>query len=172
MNNSTLESREDEKEREIVRKNLGKFQEEGESDSASSEESENPEDCIPDLPENAAAREFLRIAPRKGLHMPLGKEVKVMQCFRCKAYGHRTGDRECPLTKVGNVILDTERKGREDPMSDFVAKQSKKRELEEIKLLVEQIRQEEKEKDRKNKKRKKHKKEKSEKKSKKKRKND
>lgn len=50
---------------------------------------ERPEDCIPDLPENQAVREFLRKAPTKGLHMPLGKEVKVMQCWRCKAYGHR-----------------------------------------------------------------------------------
>lgn len=48
-----------------------------------------PEDTIPDLPENQAAREFLRKAPTKGLYMPLGKEVKVMQCWRCKAYGHR-----------------------------------------------------------------------------------
>lgn len=47
------------------------------------------EDAIPDLPENQAVREFLRTAPAKGLHLPLGKEVKVMQCWRCKAYGHR-----------------------------------------------------------------------------------
>lgn len=49
-----------------------------------------PEDSIPDLPENQAARDFLRKAPTKGLHMPLGKEVKVMQCWRCKAFGHRS----------------------------------------------------------------------------------
>jgi retinitis pigmentosa 9 protein len=52
-------------------------------------EEPRPEDAIPDLPENHAAREFLRKAPKVGLHMPLGKEVKVMQCFRCKIYGHR-----------------------------------------------------------------------------------
>ena len=68
-----------------------------------------PEDSIPDLPENAAAREFLKNAPTKGLWMPLGKEVKVMQCWRCKAYGHRTGDKECPLSKSGNITLDVER---------------------------------------------------------------
>lgn len=45
---------------------------------------QRPEDVIPDLPENQAAREFLRKAPTKGLFMPLGKEVKVMQCWRCK----------------------------------------------------------------------------------------
>jgi hypothetical protein len=48
-----------------------------------------PEDSIPDFPENFEAREFLRTAPQHGLFMPLGKEVKVMQCWRCKAYGHR-----------------------------------------------------------------------------------
>lgn len=45
---------------------------------------QRPEDAIPDLPENQAAREFLKKAPTKGLFMPLGKEVKVMQCWRCK----------------------------------------------------------------------------------------
>lgn len=49
----------------------------------------NPEDTIPDLPENQEARKFLKNAPTKGLFMPLGKEVKVMQCWRCKAFGHR-----------------------------------------------------------------------------------
>lgn len=44
------------------------------------EEEERPEDCIPDLPENQAARKFLSKAPTKGLWMPLGKEVKVMKC--------------------------------------------------------------------------------------------
>jgi hypothetical protein len=68
-----------------------------------------PEDSIPDLPENAAAREFLKSAPTKGLWMPLGKEVKVMQCWRCKAFGHRTGDKECPMNKSGNMNLDVER---------------------------------------------------------------
>jgi hypothetical protein len=32
-----------------------------------------PEDAIPDLPENREAREFLAKAPTKGLFMPLGK---------------------------------------------------------------------------------------------------
>jgi len=44
------------------------------------EKDELPEDCIPDLPENKDAREFLAHAPSKGLWMPLGKEVKVMKC--------------------------------------------------------------------------------------------
>jgi retinitis pigmentosa 9 protein len=82
--------------------------------------------------------------------MPLGMEVKVMQCFRCKAYGHRTGDRECPLSKQGNFLLDSERQAREDPMAMFVASRSKDRDekyarVEELKLIVEQIRKEERE---------------------------
>lgn len=44
------------------------------------EKEDNPEDCIPDLPENQEARKFLAEAPSKGLWMPLGKEVKVMKC--------------------------------------------------------------------------------------------
>lgn len=58
-------------------------------DEDESSSSVKPEDTIPDLPENYEVREFLRTAPQKGLFMPLGKEVKVMQCWRCKAYGHR-----------------------------------------------------------------------------------
>ena len=82
---------------------------EGEHRSSDEEYEPPPEESIPDLPENAAAREFLKKAPTKGLWMPLGKEVKVMQCWRCKAYGHRTGDKECPLSKTGNITLDIER---------------------------------------------------------------
>jgi len=48
------------------------------------DEQAKPEDCIPDLPENKEVRDFLKKAPTKGLWMPLGKEVKVMQCWRCK----------------------------------------------------------------------------------------
>jgi hypothetical protein len=73
-----------------------------------------PEDVIPDLPENQKAREFLKNAPTKGLWLPMGSEVKTMQCFRCKAYGHRSGDRECPLYEQGNVLLDSQRQVCED----------------------------------------------------------
>jgi hypothetical protein len=50
-------------------------------DSESDEESKKkkiarPEDCIPDLPENATARNFLKNAPTKGLWLPMGQEVK------------------------------------------------------------------------------------------------
>lgn len=82
---------------------------EGDHRSSDEEYEPAPEESIPDLPENAAARDFLKSAPTKGLWMPLGKEVKVMQCWRCKAYGHRTGDKECPLSQTGNIALDVER---------------------------------------------------------------
>ena len=86
------------------------------------EEEQRPEDLIPDKPENAAAREFLKNAPSKGLWMPLGTEVKVMKCWRCKAYGHRTGDRECPMSLTGNLDADAVRQAREDPMASYVAR--------------------------------------------------
>ena len=80
------------KERAIIDEASKKFMREGEDERDSgSESSEALEDAIPDLPENQAAREFLKNAPtKKGqIFMPLGKEVKVMQCWKCKAYGHR-----------------------------------------------------------------------------------
>ena len=109
---------------------------------------ERPEDSIPDLPENQKAREFLRKAPTKGLWMPMGMEVKVMQCFRCKAFGHRSGDRECPLNKQGNIVIDSARQAREDPMSGFVAKKSTSRmekyeRVLHLQLIMEEIREEE-----------------------------
>jgi len=96
------------------------------------EEVVKPEDSIPDLPENKEAREFLKQAPSKGLWMPLGKEVKVMQCWRCKAYGHRTGDRECPLAFSGNSKIESERQVREDPMTQYLRE---KKDIEEQALI-------------------------------------
>ncbi|XP_011821736.1 PREDICTED: retinitis pigmentosa 9 protein-like [Mandrillus leucophaeus] len=52
--------------------------------------------------------------------MPLGKEVKVMQCWRCKRYGHRTGDKECPFFIKGNQKLEQFRVAHEDPMYDII----------------------------------------------------
>jgi retinitis pigmentosa 9 protein len=88
------------------------------------EDDEKPEDCIPDAPQNKDARDFLKHAPSKGLWMPLGKEVKVMQCWRCKAFGHRTGDRECPYALSGNLKIESERQKREDPMAAFLSEQN------------------------------------------------
>ncbi|XP_051926640.1 retinitis pigmentosa 9 protein isoform X1 [Hippocampus zosterae] len=84
------------------------------------EHMEKPEDCIPAEPGNEDARSFLANAPTRGLWMPLGKEVKVMQCWRCKRYGHRTGDRECPFFIKGNQKLEQFRVAHEDPMYDLI----------------------------------------------------
>ncbi|CAH1246323.1 RP9 [Branchiostoma lanceolatum] len=93
------------------------------------ENEEKPEDCIPDLPQNQHARDFLAHAPTKGLWMPLGKEVKVMKCWRCKNYGHRTGDRECPLFISGNTQIEQFRVLHEDPMYGYI-KETKEKEKE------------------------------------------
>eukprot|EP01127_Copromyxa_protea_P020835 TRINITY_DN7014_c0_g1_i3.p1 TRINITY_DN7014_c0_g1~~TRINITY_DN7014_c0_g1_i3.p1 ORF type:complete len:148 (-),score=30.57 TRINITY_DN7014_c0_g1_i3:203-646(-) len=81
------------------------------------EREERLEDSIPDLPENQEVREFLRKAPQQGLWMPLGKEVKIMKCWRCGAYGHRTGDRDCPKFLTGSEKGESFYKRHEDPMA-------------------------------------------------------
>ena len=103
---------------------------------------ERPEDAIPDLPENQATRDFLKNAPSKGLWLPMGLEVKTMQCWRCKAYGHRTGDRECPLATTGNVDLEASRIAREDPMAMALAKRPRE-EASSLRALVEDVRRDE-----------------------------
>ena len=103
---------------------------------------ERPEDAIPDLPENQATRDFLKNAPSKGLWLPMGLEVKTMQCWRCKAYGHRTGDRECPLNQTGNVDLEASRIAREDPMALALAKRPRE-ESSSLRALVEDVRRDE-----------------------------
>uniref|UniRef100_A0A2R8P3I0 RP9 pre-mRNA splicing factor n=1 Tax=Callithrix jacchus TaxID=9483 RepID=A0A2R8P3I0_CALJA len=142
-----------------------------------------PEDCIPDVPGNEHAREFLAHAPTKGLWMPLGKEVKVMQCWRCKRYGHRTGDKECPFFIKGNQKLEQFRVAHEDPMYDII-RDNKRHEkdvrIQQLKQLLEDSTSDEdgssstssegKEKHKKKKRKEKHKKRKKEKKKKKKRK--
>ncbi|XP_014672647.1 PREDICTED: retinitis pigmentosa 9 protein-like [Priapulus caudatus] len=96
---------------------------------------EKPEDCIPDLPENQDARDFLAKAPSKGLWMPLGKEVKVMKCWRCKRYGHRTGDKECPMFISGNEQTESFRAVHEDPMYEYVQESKRLRKEDRIKRL-------------------------------------
>jgi retinitis pigmentosa 9 protein len=81
---------------------------------------QRPEDAIPDEPQNQEVREFLKNAPTEGLWMPLGKEVKVMQCWRCKAYGHRAGDKECQLFQVGSEKAREFAQIHEDPMASYV----------------------------------------------------
>jgi len=99
------------------------------------EEQEKPEDCIPDLPENQQARDFLAKAPKRGLWMPLGKEVKVMKCWRCKTYGHRTGDKECPMFISGNKQIEQFRYSHEDPMHDLIKDDKKKESAERVRQL-------------------------------------
>lgn len=95
---------------------------------------ERPEDAIPDEPQNSEARDFLSKAPKKGLWMPLGKEVKVMQCWKCKAFGHRSGDKECPLFLQGSLSTEQFRFMHEDPMFEYVKSQTKDKE-EKVKQL-------------------------------------
>uniref|UniRef100_A0A8D0DZL5 Retinitis pigmentosa 9 protein n=1 Tax=Salvator merianae TaxID=96440 RepID=A0A8D0DZL5_SALMN len=105
-----------------------------------------PEDCIPDVPGNENAREFLAHAPTKGLWMPLGKEVKVMQCWRCKRYGHRTGDKECPFFIKGNQKLEQFRVAHEDPMYDIIRenkRHEKEMRIQQLKQLLEDTTSEE-----------------------------
>ncbi|KAM4028549.1 retinitis pigmentosa 9 protein isoform 1-T1 [Anomaloglossus baeobatrachus] len=104
------------------------------------EDEPKPEDCIPDLPGNEHARDFLAHAPTKGLWMPLGKEVKVMQCWRCKQYGHRTGDRECPYFIKGNQKIEQFRVAHEDPMYGLLKEkenQEKQMRIQQLKMLLE-----------------------------------
>eukprot|EP01114_Cavostelium_apophysatum_P022077 TRINITY_DN7871_c0_g1_i1.p1 TRINITY_DN7871_c0_g1~~TRINITY_DN7871_c0_g1_i1.p1 ORF type:complete len:195 (-),score=55.38 TRINITY_DN7871_c0_g1_i1:242-826(-) len=131
------------------------------------EEKERPEDAIPDTEENREAREFLKNAPTEGLWMPLGKEVKLMQCFRCKNYGHRSGDKECPLFLIGNIAVDSDRKIREDPMASYIKdgadekekeREEKMERIRQLQLILDESKK--KLKDKKNKKEKKSKKDK------------
>ncbi len=58
-----------------------------------------PEDSVPDYPQNAVVRDFLKKAPVKAGKVALGEGVVLNQCWRCKLYGHRTGEkkRKCVL---------------------------------------------------------------------------
>ena len=58
------------------------------------EDETKPEDCIHVVPGNVLAREFLAHAPTKGLWMPLGKEVKVMQCEHGKVSSNTLNSRK------------------------------------------------------------------------------
>lgn len=76
---------------------------------------QRPEDRVPNIPQNADVRDFLRRAGGPGA-IPLGKEMTLSQCWRCKLYGHATGSRECPYFATGNIELEAERRVREDPL--------------------------------------------------------
>uniref|UniRef100_A0A452T5I9 Retinitis pigmentosa 9 protein n=1 Tax=Ursus maritimus TaxID=29073 RepID=A0A452T5I9_URSMA len=110
-----------------------------------------------------------------GGQVPLG--------WRCKRYGHRTGDKECPFFIKGNQKLEQFRVAHEDPMYDII-RENKRHEkdvrIQQLKQLLEDSTSDEdgssssssacKEKHKKKKKKEKHKKRKKEKKKKKKRK--
>jgi hypothetical protein len=73
------------------------------------EQKKNAEDEIPDTMENRKVREFLKNVPKSGLFQPLGEEIKLMQCFRCKAFGHRATDKQCPMFTSGNPLNEAAR---------------------------------------------------------------
>mmetsp|Transcript_36413 Transcript_36413/g.58445 ORF Transcript_36413/g.58445 Transcript_36413/m.58445 type:complete len:97 (-) Transcript_36413:355-645(-) len=50
-----------------------------------------------------------------------------MKCWRCKQYGHRTGDRECPMKQSGNMTNEKKRRVMYDPMASMVEKRAKKK---------------------------------------------
>lgn len=67
--------------------------------------------------------------------MPLGKEPKVMKCWRCKIYGHRSGDKECPLFISGNRKIEEFRHTFEDPMYNYVKENELKEKLKNVEML-------------------------------------
>jgi len=49
-------------------------------------------------------------------HNPMGILVRNVRCARCGNYGHRSGERECPMF-AARTQNDAERQIREDPLS-------------------------------------------------------
>lgn len=43
-----------------------------------------PERKIPDIPENKEVRDYLRSMPLTGHGTAFGKQIRVVQCYRCK----------------------------------------------------------------------------------------
>jgi CBF1 interacting corepressor len=66
---------------------------------------------------------FLKGAPVEGEYAknvqvtfkPLGKSVRNVRCMRCGEWGHKSGDRECPMRNYNPHDLARQR--REDPMT-------------------------------------------------------
>lgn len=71
---------------------------------------------------------FLKGAPVEGEYanhlnalnfQPVGHQVRNVRCLRCRAWGHDSGDKVCPMFNMNP--RDGERQMREDPMSALLA---------------------------------------------------
>ena len=82
----------------------------------------------PTLAEQVERFPWLKNAPVEGSYSenievrfnPLGKQIRNVRCMRCNEWGHRSGDRECPLAGVQHPN-DAHRKKHEDPMAALSA---------------------------------------------------
>jgi CBF1 interacting corepressor len=82
--------------------------------------------------------EFLKGAPIIGdfvndfdvQHRPFGILLRNVQCTRCGQWGHKLGDRECPLKDIFSA--EDERRRREDPLEQIM----KKKREDEVKLKL------------------------------------
>ncbi|KAJ6810116.1 putative zinc finger CCHC domain-containing protein [Iris pallida] len=69
--------------------------------------------------------EVLKNAPRletgmPGRVKPFGIEIRNVRCVRCGAFGHQSGDRECPL-KDAIMPNEESRLKRDDPLTAIIA---------------------------------------------------
>jgi len=76
------------------------------------------------MDEQAERYPILKNAPVEGAYAknvklsfnPVGATIRYCQCLKCGAFGHTSGDRECPLW--GEITsLNAARLRREDPMT-------------------------------------------------------
>ncbi|KAL3860375.1 hypothetical protein ACJMK2_010510 [Sinanodonta woodiana] len=93
------------------------------------EDVERSEDHIPDLSKNEETQRFLSKKPTKSFSMTAGKELKDMQCWHCKGYGHRRGDKNCPKFKSASIQTTRLKWSYEDPMYRYI-EDNKRREKE------------------------------------------
>ncbi|KAK8813987.1 hypothetical protein WA538_000340 [Blastocystis sp. DL] len=109
------------------------------------DEEDHPERKIPDIPENKRVRDYLRSMPLTGHGAAFGKAIRVVQCYRCKCYGHRAGDPECKYTATGDFNQELQRRVREDPVTCFRKMDSGKKEspkVQRMKELLEEAKRE------------------------------